>query len=90
MTGPNKTRNNNNPARRFAPKPKPLTPQEAVPVLTFGPSNNWIDFSKKMSIAAGHSYGRLSDIIDQGSYYVPRMPVPDMSIIDSTLRDKVF
>jgi len=90
MTGPNKSRNNNNLARRFAPKPKPLTPQEAVPVLIFGPNNNWIDFSKMMCIAAGHSYGRLSDIIDQGSYYVPRMPTPDMSIIDSTLRDKDF
>jgi len=76
--------------RRFTPKPKPLTPQEAVPTLTFGPSNNWLDFSKKMALAAGHSYGRLGDIVDNGAYYVPPLPTPDMTIVDSTVRDEVM
>jgi len=90
MTGPikNKTGNNN---RRFAThKPKPLTPQEAVPTLTFGPSNKWLEFSKKMALAAGFSYGRLGDFIEQGAYYAPPMPTPDLTIIDSNMRDKVL
>ena len=90
MPAPSKAKSNNNNGRRFAPKPKPLTPQEAVSTLTFGPSNNWIDFSKKMAIAAGHSYGRLADIMDHGTYYIPPLPVADMSIVDSTMRDEVL
>jgi len=89
MTGP-KSKSGNQ-ARRFGThKPKPLTPQEAVPTLTFGPSNNWIDFSKKMALAAGHSYGRLGDIIEQRVYTTPPLPTPDMSIVDSTMRDEVL
>jgi len=90
MPAPSKAKSNSNNGRRFAPKPKPLTPQEAVPTLTFGPSNNWTDFSKKMAIAAGHSYGRLADIMDHGTYYIPPLPVADMSIVDSTMRDEVL
>jgi len=90
MPAPTKAKSNNNNGRRFAPKPKPLTPQEAVPTLTFGPSNNLIEFSKKMAIAAGHSYGRLADIMDHGTYYIPPLQVADMSILDSTMRDEVL
>jgi len=92
MTGPVKTSNrtgNNN--RRFTPqKPKPLTTQEAVPTLIFGPSNNWLEFSKKMALAAGYSYGRLGDFIEQGAYYIPPLPTPDMTIVDSAMRDEVL
>jgi len=89
MTGP-KSKSGNQ-ARRFGiHKPKPLIPQEAVPILTFGPSNNWIDFSKKMALAAGHSYGRLGDIIEQRVYTTHPLPTPDMSIVDSTMRDEVL
>ena len=88
MPTPTKKVSNGN--KRFTPKPKPLTPQEAVPTLIYGPSNNWIEFSKKMSLAAGDRFGRLSDIIDHGTYYVPPLPVPDISIVDSAMRDKVL
>ena len=82
-------KNSPNGNRRFTPKPKPLTPQEAVPTLIYGPSNNWIEFSKKMALAAGDRFGRLVDIIDHGTYYIPPLPVPDMTIVDPTMRDKV-
>jgi len=72
------------------PKPKPLTPQEAVPTLTFGQSNNWIEFTKKMVLAAGDRFGMLGDIIEQKVYTVPLLPVADMSIVDSTMRDEVL
>ena len=71
-------------------KPKPLTPQEAMPTLIYGPSNNWIEFSKKMSLSAGDRFGRLSDIIDHGTYYTPPHPTPDMSIVDSSMGDEVL
>jgi len=90
MTGPAKTQGKPKSNHRFTPKPKPSTPQEAVPTLTFGPSNNWIDFTKKMKIAAGDRFGRLGDFITQGVHYVPPLPVPDMSIVDSVMRDEVL
>jgi len=77
-------------AIRDAPKPKPLTPQEAVPTLTFGPSNNWIEFSKRMALAAGDRFGRLGDIIEQKAYSNIPLPTPDMSIVDSVMRDEVL
>ena len=88
MTGP-KTKNGNT-GRRFTPKPKPLTPQEAVPTLTFGPSNNWIEFAKRMALAAGDRFGRLGDIIEQRTYSNIPLPTPDMSIVDSVMRDEVL
>jgi len=89
MSPPVKPKPNSN-GRRFPPKPKPLTPQEAVPTLTFGPSNNWIEFSKRMALAVGDRFGRLSEIIFKGAYYVPPLPAPDMTITDSTMRDEVL
>jgi len=88
MTGP-KTKNNNT-GRRFNHKPKPLTPQEAVPTLTFGPSNNWMEFEKRMALAAGDRFARLGDIIEQKAYSNIPLTTPDMSIVDSTMRDKVL
>jgi len=43
-----------------------------------------------MALAAGFSYGRLGDFIEQGAYYVPPMPTPDMTITDPNMRDKVL
>jgi len=65
-------------------------PPEAVPTLTFGPSNNWLEFSKRMALAAGDRFGRLGDFIEQGSYFVPTLPSPDMTIVDSIMRDEVL
>jgi len=43
-----------------------------------------------MALAAGFSYGRLGDFIEQGAYYVPPMPTPDMTITDPNMRDEVL
>ena len=88
MPGPVMTHGKPKSNHRFTPKPS--TPQEAVPTLTFEPTNNWIDFKKKMTIAAGDRFGRLGDFITQGTHYVPPLPVPDMSIVDSVMRDEVL
>ena len=42
-------------SERSAPKDS----KEAVPILRYGPSNNWIDFTKKVSLAACEHYGDL-------------------------------
>jgi len=89
MLPSNKSKPNHN-GRRFTLKPKPLTPQEAVPTLTFGPSNNLIEFSRRMALAVGDRFGRLADIMDHGAYHVPHLPAPDMTIVDSTMRDEVL
>ena len=45
--------------------------EDAVPVLTYGPNNNYIEFRKRMSIAASKLYGDLGRIIEDERYYVP-------------------
>jgi len=85
MTGPSKSSNNNQRGKnfnnnRFIPKPKSLNAQVAVP----------IDFAKKMATAACDRFGHLGDLVEQKAYYVPPLPKPDMTIPDSTQRDKVL
>jgi len=44
-----------------------------------------------MALAVGDRFGRLADIMDHGAYHVPpSLPVPDMSIFNSTMRDEVL
>jgi len=43
-----------------------------------------------MVIAAGDRFGRLGDFIKSGAYYTPPLPTPDMTILDSTMRDEVL
>ena len=38
---------------------RPISIEDSVPTLTYGPNNNWVDFRKKMIIASGHLYGKL-------------------------------
>ena len=54
-------------SERSAPKDS----KEAVPILRYGPSNNWIDFTKKVSLAACEHYGDLGKLIDDEKYYEP-------------------
>ena len=49
----------------------PKSSKEAVPMLRYGPSNNWIEFRKRVSIAAVEHYGKLGSCIEQESYYNP-------------------
>ena len=51
--------------------PLPKDSKEAVPILRYGPSNNWVEFKKKMSLAAGENYGDLGKLIDDEVYYEP-------------------
>jgi len=43
-----------------------------------------------MALAVGDRFGRLSEIIIKGAYYVPPLPAPDMTIMDSTMRNEVL
>ena len=95
MTGTPKTnisnnRGRNNGGRHHSSKPAPIAPQEAVPVLHYGPTNNWTDFSKKMRLAVGDRFGKLSQVIENKTYYIPPMPTPDENIKDSKCRDIVL
>ena len=77
--------------RHFTPKFERthVTPQEAVPTLTFGPNTNWLEFKKRISIAIGDKYGMLNNIIEEGKYYIHPLPVEDMSITDPNIRAEV-
>jgi hypothetical protein len=47
---------------------------EAIPILKYGPSNNFAKFKEAISKAALKQYGDLGNLIHQGSYYVPPEP----------------
>ncbi len=44
---------------------------EAIPILKYGPSNNFAKFIEAISKAALKQYGDLGRLIRQGSYYIP-------------------
>ena len=50
---------------------KPRSAEEAVPILKYGPGNNWIEFKKRMAIAATEKYRNLGRITEQETYYIP-------------------
>ena len=64
--------------------------KEAVPVLTYGPSNNWIEFKKKITIYAGEQYGVLNTIMKEGKYHAYPFPTEDSTITNSTQREKAL
>jgi hypothetical protein len=47
---------------------------EAIPILKYGPSNNFAKFKEAMSKAALKQYGDLGRLIRQGTYYIPPEP----------------
>jgi hypothetical protein len=47
---------------------------EAIPILKYGPSNNFAKIREAMSKAALKQYGDLGRLIRQGSYYIPPEP----------------
>jgi hypothetical protein len=47
---------------------------EAIPILKYGPSNNFAKFKEAISKAALKQYGDLGRLIRQGSYYIPPEP----------------
>jgi hypothetical protein len=48
---------------------------EAIPVLKYGPGNNFAKFKEAISKVALKEYGDLGKLIQQGAYYIP--PAPD-------------
>lgn len=70
---------------------KPVsTPQEAVPVLSFGPNTNWLEFKKRISIAIGDKYGMLNTIIEEGKYFDYPAALRDTSITDQVMQDELY
>jgi hypothetical protein len=55
------------------PEAKRKDPEE-IPILKYGPNNNFPKFKEAISKAALKNYGNLGKLIKQGSYYTPEMP----------------
>ncbi len=45
-----------------------------IPILKYGPNNNFPKFKEALSKAALKNYGNLGKLIKQGSYYTLEMP----------------
>jgi hypothetical protein len=56
---------------------------EEVPILTFGPKNNFAKFKESLSNKALREYGDLGRLIDAGQYYTPIPPDPDDYDLDN-------
>jgi hypothetical protein len=50
---------------------------EEVPILTFGPNNNFAKFKEALASKALREYGDLGRLIDSGQYYASDPPEPD-------------
>jgi hypothetical protein len=50
---------------------------EEVPILTFGPNNNFAKFKEALSNKALREYGDLGRLIDAGQYYSQEPPEPE-------------
>ena len=50
---------------------KPKTSEEAVPVLRYGPNNNYVDFKKRLSFACLEKYQGLGRLIEDEAYWAP-------------------
>jgi hypothetical protein len=54
---------------------------EAIPILKYGPGNNFAKFKEAISKAALKEYGDIGKLIHQGTYYIP--PAPDKATYGS-------
>jgi hypothetical protein len=50
---------------------------EELPILTFGPNNNFAKLKETLASKALREYGDLGRLIESGHYYVPVPPDPD-------------
>jgi hypothetical protein len=57
-------------------------PQE-IPILRYGPANNFAKFREALSKAAMKEYGNLGKLIKLGTYYEPKMPDCDLYALGS-------
>ena len=68
-----------NKQHHFEGKKKDKDPEE-IPILKYGPSNNFYKFKEALSKAALRDYGHLGTLIKTGDYYKP--PEPDIANYD--------
>ena len=54
---------------------KPKNLEEAVPIMKYGQGNDWVDFKKRISLAACKTYGDLGRLVNDD---------PTQSILPST------
>ena len=59
--------------QRSSAEPKKKDP-EAIPILKYGPSNNFTLFKEALANAAMKEYGNLGKLIKLGKYYEPEEP----------------
>jgi hypothetical protein len=52
-------------------KPKPLNSDEAVPMLKYGPFNNFVTFKERIRTACMEKYGDLARLLELEEYWVP-------------------
>jgi len=55
-------------------KKKEKDPEE-IPILKYGPANNFTKFKEAISKTALKDYGQLGKLIKLGKYYEPKEPV---------------
>ena len=60
--------------KQFRQEPKKKDPEE-IPVLKYGPANNFSKFKEAVSKTALKNYGQLGKLIKLGKYYVPEEPL---------------
>jgi hypothetical protein len=64
-------RNANNFKKDSKKQAKPLNSDEAVPMLRYGPSNNFVTFKDKIKTACMEKYGDLGRLIELEAYWQP-------------------
>ena len=64
-------RGRNKTAGRLMPKQKSLNSDEAVPMLRYGPYNNFITFKERLKTACMERYGDLARLIELEDYWMP-------------------
>jgi hypothetical protein len=56
---------------------------EEIPILKFGPNNNFAKFKEALANKALREYGDLGRLIESGKYFVPEPPaVTDYDLIN--------
>jgi hypothetical protein len=83
--GTNKNQGYRNPKKTS----KPVNSDEAVPVLRFGPNNNYVTFKDKLKTACLEKYGDLGRLIKDEEYYEPpEVDKTDFPNADSDIFEK--
>ena len=74
----------------YHPKKQGIDSKEAVPALIYGPSNIWVEFSKRIAIYVGVKYAVLNSIMKQSENHGFPVPREDFSIADVSTRQSAY